>query len=235
MEWSKNLDMSRIIGATLLLFLVGLNRHYLCRPSCGVPRKPVVVTMPDPGLITLVFNKVVLLLTGSAGVLISICAAIWASVSAVITSRMIERRKAQLNIELERTKADLNRELEGFKADLSKENEAHKLKLRKLELIFNRELEAAGEFLKMHQQIQPRYSHPDMIWDDATQAVAESFGTTENRLQDFMAKFGPVLDAPVRKSLDECISLHPATSSSLHKATSVVPEPRPKSYSRNSP
>jgi hypothetical protein len=166
----------------------------------------MVVTMPDPGLITLVFNKVVLLLGGSVAVLISIGAAIWAFVSAVAASRMIERRKAQLNTELERTKAELTRELEGFKADLSRESEAHKFKLKKLEIIFNRELEAAGEFLKLHQEIEPRYSHFDMGWEDATQEVAESFGTTENKLQTFMAKFGAVLDAPVRKSLDECIS-----------------------------
>jgi hypothetical protein len=34
-----------------------MNRHYLSRPCCGVALKLVAVAMPDPGLITLVFNK----------------------------------------------------------------------------------------------------------------------------------------------------------------------------------
>ena len=43
--------------------------------------------------------------------------------------------------------------------------EAHKLRLKKSEMLFEKELEAAKTFFALRKKIRPEYSHPDMDWD----------------------------------------------------------------------
>jgi len=112
-----------------------------------------------------------------------------------------------VNKEIERQKGALNKELERLKAELSKETESHKLSLKKQELIFNKELDAAGDFMKLHRQIRPSYSHPDMDWDDACMDVANRFEKIESDLNSFLVKHGAVITTSARKLLDNCIAL----------------------------
>lgn len=112
-----------------------------------------------------------------------------------------------VNKEIERQKADLNKELERLKAELSKDAETHKLNLKKQELIFNKELDAAGEFMKLHRQIKPAYSHPDMDWDDACADVAHRLDKIEAILESFLVKHGAIITTSARALLTEGISL----------------------------
>jgi hypothetical protein len=112
-----------------------------------------------------------------------------------------------VNREIERQKAALNNELERLKAELSKEAETYKLSLKKQELIFNKELDAASDFMKLHRQIRPTYSHPDMDWDDACADVAHRLGKIETDLESFLVNHGAVITTSAREMLAECILL----------------------------
>jgi hypothetical protein len=92
-----------------------------------------------------------------------------------------------------------DRSLESHKA---KESETHKLKLKKQELLFQKELEAASDFFALRRKIEPKYRHPDMDWGEALEDVVEAFAKSEDRLQSFAAKYGPVLSEDNRKDLD---------------------------------
>jgi hypothetical protein len=116
-----------------------------------------------------------------------------------------------VNKVIERQKGALNKELERLKAELSKEIESHKLSLKKQELIFNKELDAAGDFMKLHRQIRPSYSHPDMDWDDACADVANRFEKIESDLNSFLVKHGAIITTSARKLLDVCIGLASGT------------------------
>jgi hypothetical protein len=103
---------------------------------------------------------------------------------------------------LESHKADLGQETERLKGELAKESETHKLKLKKQELLFQKELEAASDFFALRRKIEPKYRHPDMDWGEALEDVVEAFAKSEDRLQSFAAKYGPVLSEDNRKDLD---------------------------------
>lgn len=64
---------------------------------------------------------------------------------------------------IEKHKAALGHETERLKSELAKETETHKLRLKKQELVFNKQLEAVSEFIELHRTIMPRYSFPDKI------------------------------------------------------------------------
>jgi hypothetical protein len=122
--------------------------------------------------------------------------AISAFVSKYFADRSIEGHKAQLNKEVER-----------LKGELAKETETHKLKLKKQEMLFTKELDAAVQFFALHKHIRPSYSHPDMDWDEAVEEVARDFTDTEHRLKKFMTEHGPVLSERVRDDLEHCADL----------------------------
>jgi hypothetical protein len=135
----------------------------------------------------------VLLLFGGAGVVLT---AFCVFLSNYVANRTIEGRKAELNQELER-----------IKAELSKETETHKLKLKKLELLFNKELDAAGDFLKAYREIRPSYSDPDMDRDDVCSDVVHRLDKIETDLNSFVVKHGAVITTSAREQLYECILL----------------------------
>ncbi|MER9677028.1 hypothetical protein [Mesorhizobium sp. M0208] len=145
--------------------------------------------MPTSEVVVSFGSSVVALLGGGGVVLVAICAFI----SQFITDRTIEGHKATLNAELER-----------LKNELAKESELHKLKLRKAEILFDRELEAVAEFGTLYRRITPRYSHPDMDWDDACADVASRFSTIEEQLENYLTKHAPVLSEALREKLRHC-------------------------------
>ncbi len=145
--------------------------------------------MPTSEIVVSFGSSVVALFGGGGVVLVAICAFI----SKFIADRTIEGHKAALNAELER-----------LKNELAKESELHKLKLRKAEILFDRELEAVAEFGTLYRQIMPRYSHPDMGWDDACDDVASRFTTIEEQLENYLTKHAPVLTEALREKLHHC-------------------------------
>src|SRR5579862_3214343 len=131
-----------------------------------------------------------LALLGGASV---VAGAVAAFVGKIFADRSIEKHRAVLTQETER-----------LKAELGKDAETHRWKLRKNEILFQKEFEAASDFFELHRQLEPSYRHPDMDWYEAAKDIVESFSDSEEKLIKFVAKYGPVLSANNRLAVDEC-------------------------------
>jgi len=115
--------------------------------------------------------------------------------------------KVWANRLMEKEKADHVRELESLRHELLKESESYKVKLKKSEFIFQKEFEAASEFVALRRSFLPTYSHPDMDWYEACDAMALDFGKMEVELGAYLSKHGAVLDAEVTDAICRAIGL----------------------------
>jgi hypothetical protein len=107
----------------------------------------------------------------------------------------------------ERFKAQLGQEAERLKAELGKDAETHKWKLKRKELLFEKEYAAASEFFELHRKLEPRYSHPDKEWHEALDDVIDDFTKSHDLLRKYISKHGPVLRPKNREELDRCQQL----------------------------
>jgi Asp-tRNA(Asn)/Glu-tRNA(Gln) amidotransferase C subunit len=112
---------------------------------------------------------------------------------------------------LEKQKAALGRETERLKGELAKDTETHKLKLKKQELLFAKELEAATKFFELNRRFGPKRRHPETDWHEVREDVINDFGRAEKALQEFVAEHGPVLSRQNRKDLESCIAMASAS------------------------
>lgn len=103
---------------------------------------------------------------------------------------------------LQENQAKLSQALETHRAELAKETEAHKLSLKRQELLFARELEAADAFMTVWRNVWPQYSHPEMDWGDACENAALRLGTIEAELEDYLEKHSVAISASVRDLID---------------------------------
>jgi hypothetical protein len=147
-------------------------------------------------------------LFGGAGV---IAAAVAAYVGKFLADRSLEKHKAALGQETERLRAELGRDAE-----------THKWELRKREILFQKEIEAASEFFELHRKLEPKFRHPDMDWNEAADDVIDGFSDAEDKLIKFIAKHGPVLSQKNRSALDQCKAL--ATNNKFAKHTGEIKE-----------
>lgn len=99
-----------------------------------------------------------------------------------------------------------NRIIERAKSELEKELESHKTSLRKSEFLFEKQYEAASEFIAMRQGFLPAY-RPDMDWAEACEDIAMHFNRIEKALKAFVAKHGAVMKAETVELLTQCIGL----------------------------
>jgi hypothetical protein len=146
------------------------------------------------------------LLGGGSIVLVAVCA----YVSKIVADRSIEKHKATLS-----------RELERLKGELAKETETHKLRLKKAEILFDRELEATSDFSVLYRRILPSYSRPDMEWEDACSIVAGRFASIENDLTAYMTRHGPVVTSALRDKVTHCITLAAHNKFAIHDVPEV--------------
>ncbi len=105
---------------------------------------------------------------------------------------------------LSREKAKYAEQLEEFKKKLTLETESHKVRLKKSELVFAKEFEAASSLVSLIKDLAPTYSHPQMDWYDACDDMARSFGKTEKLLRNYIRTTGAVLPTEVKKLIAEC-------------------------------
>ena len=105
---------------------------------------------------------------------------------------------------LSREKAKYAEQLEDFKRNLTLETESHKVRLKKSELIFAKEFDAASSLVSLIKEITPTYSHPQMDWHDACDQMAQSFGKMEGYFRNYIRTNGAVLSAEVKKLIAEC-------------------------------
>ena len=127
-----------------------------------------------------------------------------------LKDRSLAKHKEELGRESERLKNDMaqsgGQTLERLKADLGRETETHKLALKKLELLFDRQIEAASEFMTLRRAIDPKKAHPDEEWDEAQEKLASDLHKHELAMEAFLTKHGPIMSDDARMALTGCVA-----------------------------
>ncbi len=136
-------------------------------------------------------NSFLLWLGGGGVVIAGVCAFI----SKTVADRSIESHKSELSAELER-----------IKGELAKEGETHKLALRKKELLFDRQVQAASAFIHTRHKLLPEYRFPDMDSYDASVEVAQRLGEVEIELTRFQLAHGAAITPDARALLSAAIT-----------------------------
>jgi hypothetical protein len=86
-----------------------------------------------------------------------------------------------------------DRYAERMKHELQQEIEGYKTRLRKSEFLFQKEFDAASQFIALRQSLVPRYRFRDMDWGDACEDFASDFTKVENALKQYTATHGAAL------------------------------------------
>lgn len=106
--------------------------------------------------------------------------------------------------------ADLSKktqiELDRLRDEMARNVESYKVQLKKSEVFFLRELEAASAFSSLFHSLLPGYNHPQMDWYEACEEMARNFGRIEVLLTEFMAKHGAMLSDEERAALVDATS-----------------------------
>lgn len=105
---------------------------------------------------------------------------------------------------LSKEKARYTTDLEEFKKRLVLETESHKIRLKKSELIFAREFDAASAIVALVRDITPKYTHPTMDWHDACDCIAQNFGKIERHVEIYLREHGAVVGDDVKELLAQC-------------------------------
>ena len=95
------------------------------------------------------------------------------------------------------------RYVEKLKHEIQQEIESYRTKLRKSEFLFQREFEAASQFIALRRSLMPRYRFPEMEWYDACEDFANKLAKVETDLERYMATHGAALE---QKTLDRLSS-----------------------------
>ena len=98
-------------------------------------------------------------------------------------------------------------QIERLRSELSRDGESHKMRLKKSEFLFEKEFEAATAFVTLHRGFGPRFSQPDMEWDDACNQIAERFEEIENGLEKFLTIHGAILLPLDRDAIHAAIAI----------------------------
>ncbi|ACV33998.1 hypothetical protein [Accumulibacter sp.] len=143
--------------------------------------------------------QAILLAFGGNAALIAILAVLAKS----LLDKLIVRDTKVFESEL---KSKTDAEIERLKNEMARNVESYKVQLKKSEIFFQRELEAASAFSTLFHSILPGYNNPLMDWYEACDEIAHDFGRIETRLSDFMSKHGAVLTDDERALLVDATS-----------------------------
>jgi hypothetical protein len=91
------------------------------------------------------------------------------------------------------------RYVEKLKHEIEQEIQSYKTKLKKSEFLFQKEFEAASQFLSLRRRLLPRYHFREMEGENVCQEFALTFGQVEKELEGYMTVYGAALN---RKALD---------------------------------
>ena len=108
---------------------------------------------------------------------------------------------------MRRETGEFSRELEALKNKFLLESESYKVKLRKSEILFQKELEATSAFVALFRSIHPRHAWPDMDWHDVYDFIASDFHKIEYSLDAFLTVHGAVLGDDVVSNISTCLGI----------------------------
>lgn len=137
--------------------------------------------------------SVILLSLGGGGIIVF---ALSSWLGKVWANRLMAAETAKHSQDLERLRKELSRGLE-----------SHKVKLRKSELVFEKEFEAASQLVALIRGFLPTYRHPHMDWHEACKEIAFDLEQIEYGLDGFLSKHGAVLPDEVKEHLGSCTGI----------------------------
>ena len=100
-----------------------------------------------------------------------------------------------------------DRIVERAKSELQRELESHKASLRKSEFLFEKQYEAASEFIALRQSFLPAYRFPDMDWHDACEDMARNLDKIAGGLKQFVSKHAVVMKTDSVDELMRCVGI----------------------------
>ena len=115
--------------------------------------------------------------------------------------------KVWANRIMEKEKNEHTRELEFLKNSFLKDTESYKIKLKKSELIFEKQFEAASELVALHRSFLPDITFPDMDWEDVLDHYAFSSKDIEKKLKEYLSRHGAILGEEVEEKISECLGI----------------------------
>jgi len=113
--------------------------------------------------------------------------------------------KVWANRLMENEKNKHSRALEALKNSFHQETESYKIKLKKSELIFEKQFEAASELVALQRSFIPRINFPHMDWEDVVDHYAFSSRKIEEELEKYLSRHGAILGEEVEEKISECI------------------------------
>jgi hypothetical protein len=114
--------------------------------------------------------------------------------------------KVWANRILEADKHKYASELESLRDNFIREADRQRTSLKKSEFIFQKEFEAASEFVALARAMDPQHLHPDVDWSDALEQIASSLDSHQRTIEKFMAKYGAVLSEEAESHLRTCLA-----------------------------
>jgi len=99
-----------------------------------------------------------------------------------------------------------DRYVEKLKQEIQQEIESYKTKLRKSEFLFQKEFDAASQFIELRRRLSPRHRFPDMEFHDACEDFACNFTSVEKGLEDYIATHGAALSQGVLDRLSDALA-----------------------------
>ena len=100
-----------------------------------------------------------------------------------------------------------DRYVERLKHEIHQEIESYKTRLKKSEFLFQKQFEAASQFISLHRGLLPHQRFPDMEWSVACEDFAENFSKVEKALERYMAIHGAALNQDTLKRLLSAIDM----------------------------
>lgn len=90
-----------------------------------------------------------------------------------------------------------NRYVERVKHELQQDIESYRTKLKKSEFLFQKEFEAASEFIDLRRRLWPRMLRPDEEWDEAVNHFGRNLEKVEEEIGRYLSAHGAALQGPV--------------------------------------
>lgn len=91
--------------------------------------------------------------------------------------------------------------VERAKGEIQQEIESYKTQLKKSEFLFQKEFEAASQFISLHRRFLPRYPHPDDPPYEPYRDFACNLGEVEKALRQYVETYGIALQKDVLNRL----------------------------------
>lgn len=114
--------------------------------------------------------------------------------------------KVWANRLMEQEKANYSKELEKLKSEFTQNTERYKLQLKKSELFFQKQYEAASDFGKFFYNLLPEKTYVHMEWEDACKEITYNFQAHMNYLKKFQLENNILFDKRINDDLIKCKS-----------------------------